>query len=240
MKSLFLVFLLFPSFIQSQNIIVDESYLDNSFWEFKSKLAICVFDKDAAVLKTLLSPKVQDCWDGYGYAGDEGYPLESFVRDYFSNKNSQEWNTLGNIIKYGFRREFDTIQYYQHVEYPRGKYYFRAPSYEENIRAAAYNGEEKIVILGEQIIVRDKPTLSANIIDRVSYGMYNYQAEETGCVHVTYSKYYNTAWVKIKLSNNEWGYVQHKYTSHFIDRSLVVAKIEGEWKIIVYMCHLDI
>jgi hypothetical protein len=233
-KGVILICILFFNHINSQSITNDESYLDNDFWEFKIQLANCTIKKDKEALKKLLYYKVLDCWDAYDCAGPEGCDKEQFINTFFNNKESKHWEILQKSIQIGFRKVTDTINY-KHINTKRDPVVFEAPSFSKhfkNIDAA------KVIIIAENLNLRAKPTLKSAVLAQISYDAYNCETDENGSITTYFGD--TMEWIKVSLNNGIRGYVSKKFTSAYLDRKIKVAKINGEWKMIMYRCNFNI
>ncbi|PQJ79150.1 hypothetical protein BTO18_08195 [Polaribacter porphyrae] len=226
--------ILFFNNINSQSISNDESYLDNDFWEFKIRLANCVIKKDKEALKNLLYDKVLDCWDAFDCAGPEGCNKEQFINTFFKTKKSKHWDILQKSIQIGFRKVVDTTNY-KHINIKRDTVVFEAPSFSKDF---VTNDASKVIILAENLNLRKNPTLKSTILTKISYGAYNCEIDENGSITTYFGD--KIEWIKISLNDGVTGYVSKKFTSAYLDRKIKVAKINGEWKIIMYLCNLNI
>jgi len=226
MKITSLLIMLLTSFWSfSQNPINDESYIDESFFDFKVRLEFAIIKKDKELLKKLMYDKILECWDSFDCAGYEGCDKNDFIDIYFKDSLSPHWKTLKNVVKFGFSRYKDTINY-KHIKEPRDSLIFQAPSY------SLKNGE--VMILAKDLNVREEPNNKSNILKTISYQPYSCELSDDG-----YVKIYDDSWIKLKFNVGTEGFVNQKYTSESIDRNLKVAKINGEWKIIEYFCKCE-
>ena len=87
-----------------------------------------------------------------------------------------------------------------------------------------------MVILASNLIVREKPSSNSTIIDNISYGLYEPVFDENDNV-ITVTSKDKIDWVKIKLPNENHGFVAKKYTSEYLFYTLVVSKVNGKWLI---------
>lgn len=173
-----------------------------------------------------MSDTILECWDSFNCAGYEGCDKNDFINIYFKDSLSPHWKTLKKVVKYGFSRYKDTTNY-KHIKQPRDTLIFKAPSYSLEI------GE--IMILAENLNVREQPNINSKVLKKISYNSYSCQVNDTG-----YVKIYNDSWIKLKFDDGTQGFVSENYTSEIIDRNLKVAKINGEWKIVEYFCQVNI
>lgn len=219
-----IIFIQLASF--AQNTISDNSYLDESFIEFKIKLENSILKKDSQKLEELLYDRILDCCDSFDCAGFDGCKKSDFIKIFFGDSNSLHWNKLKQIVRYGFLRMKDTVKY-KHIITSRDSLIFRAPFY--SLRP------KEVMILAENLNVRNEPSFNSRILSSVFFNKYICYTDENGL-----AKIYNDDWIKLKLPNDSYGFVLKEYTSEEVDRTLKVAKINGEWKIIEYFCDLNI
>ncbi len=228
MKYLLYITLLFIPFLSlSQHTIKDDSYLDESFIEFRVKLEYSILKKDKHLLKELVYDKVLECWDSFDCAGFEGCDKNDFMTIFFNDSLSSHWNMIKQVVRYGFKRESDTINYV-HISEPRDSLLFSAPTY-STIKVG------NIMILAEHLNVRKEPNTNSEVLKVIHYGTYPCHTNDSG-----YTKFYNADWIKLNFEDGTNGFVHWKFTSEKINRTLKIAKINGEWKIIQYLCELDI
>lgn len=223
----YLAFLFIPFISLSQHSIQDDSYLDQSFIEFKVKLEYSIYKKDKNLLKALLYDKVLDCWDSFDCAGFDGCDKNEFISTFFEDSLSPHWQMLKQVVRYGYSRRKDTTHYI-HITEPRDTLVFNAPSYSTPEAG-------KVMILAENLNVRKEPNSNSKILKTISYATYPCSTDESG-----YVKLYANNWIKLKFKDDTFGYVASQFTSETIDRDLKIAKINGEWKIIEYFCNMDI
>ncbi|MDO1501296.1 SH3 domain-containing protein [Winogradskyella maritima] len=216
MKKLVFVLFILPISFNISSQIKDESYLDIDFWEFKTKLSYAVLKKDKVLLELLLHEVVIDCWDAFDCAGKGGCGKKQFIEVFFNDNESDQWQILKSILRFGFKRKKDSLGYN-----------FSAPSYTVMDRS--------IVILAENLNIRKAPRLTAKVLGQISFSTVKCALDSEGNPII-----YNREWVKIILENGFEGYVMKQYTSSVIDRRLKVAKINGEWKIVEYYCLMNI
>ena len=208
--SLFLI-LNFPIYGQ----INDESFIDETFWDFKVTLENCVLNKDKKALKNKLNDNVIECWDAFDCAGKDGCDKNSFIDIFFKDSNSEHWNILKRIIRFGFKK----------IEDSKG-YYFVGPSYTEK--------DTLVIVLADSLNVRKEPSLQSKVLKTVSYGYYQCATDESGLPII-----FNDSWYKLIFENGEVGYISKEFTNKVIDRRLKVAKVHGVWKITEYYCIMD-
>ncbi len=208
----------------SAQIIKDDTHLDLDFFKFKNELLISVMEKDTTKLKSLLADRVFESNNGCGYPGCS---KEEFIEMYFKNQvNDDTWNDLLKIIRFGFARIEDQDT---KVGVPHEEIVFQGPSYHRKIKTG-----DEILILGENVNIREKPSLNGKIIKTSSFEIFNCDCNITTMKKSTYQKVDGIDWLEIKLGNGNYGYVSANLTSYNLIKELTIGKVNGEWKIVSY------
>ncbi|WP_408040884.1 SH3 domain-containing protein [Tenacibaculum amylolyticum] len=215
MKTLFFTSLFIISYLPIHGQINDESFTDETFWDFKVTLANCVLIKDRNALKNKLNDKVIECWDAFDCAGQGGCDKNNFMNIFFKDGNSKHWNILKQIIRFGFKKMEDSTGYY-----------FIGPSYTEK--------DLSIIVLANNLNVRNKPSIQSKVLKTISYGYYQCTTDESGLPII-----FNNSWYELIFENGETGYISKKFTTKAIDRQLKIAKVNGVWKITEYYCIME-
>ncbi|XLS28596.1 SH3 domain-containing protein [Flavobacteriaceae bacterium M23B6Z8] len=215
MKKYVLYFcLLFTAIIYAQEeLFHDETFKDKSFFEFTLTLKKAIQDKNPEVLKTILADSVEDGFGNCGYCAKS-----AFINNHFGpDQKNHWWNVLKSTIRFGFAR----------VE-KEGATYFQAPAWYQK-----YDSEKELVILGENVNVRKRASVKAEVIDQLSFTKaacfcgIEYTTEETYVASDGYQ------WVQITLPDGRKGYIVTDFSSlgDAYYKELSVEKIDGEWKI---------
>ncbi|WP_196893517.1 SH3 domain-containing protein [Aureivirga marina] len=218
MKIRLLVNLFFITTFTFGQKIQDDSYLDEAFFKFKNSLVQSIIDKDKVAFSTHLAEKVytpKDLCDS---------PIcrkEEVMNYFFSEGDDTFWKELLMLFRFGFLRqksEYSTI-----IEKVDENIVFKAPSFTKNLDI-----ENELLILGENVNIRSKPSLNSNIIKTVSYEIFKC---DCGLGKPITTKD-NIVWIEIKLGNGKVGYVAEKFTSSYYLKEIEIGKINGEWKIV--------
>jgi len=216
MKTIILIVLGFSIYSLNAQIIQDESYLEDDFWKFTARLGKCVAERDTVLLKSLLANRVYESKDG---CGNEGCTQESLINGYFSSNQSDSWNELGNILRFGFTRVVDGAS-------GKNKTAFQGPSYLKTLDQDKQLGE--LLILGENVNIRYSPSLKAKVIRQSTYEIFRYD----NLAKTIESD--DIKWVEIQLENGQKGYIASHLTTINFRKELTVGKIEGIWKIVSF------
>ena len=222
------IFILFALCIQfsNQGQFPADGNLDDDFQNFRTRLKICIEERDTILLSNLLYDRVLECWDAFDCAGEEGCLKNDFIRILFSDASSKEWETLNRLVEMGFQKTLDTVDY-QFLHQSRGINCFVSPPY---IVAPL-----KLYIITDNSKVYAAPSSKAQLLKTISCGNYTYQQDE-----YLNPKIYEDAWLKLFFEGGSWGFVEFKNASQSINRELRVSKINGEWKIIAYVCQMNL
>ena len=215
-KELFLIiFSLVSGIMFSQDVIVDESYMDDGFRQFKSKLACAVLSKDSLALISLLDHHIGN--------GMMDYYLD---REFF-DRNDHTWRRLDRVLKYGFH-----IGHGETKASLKDSLNFTAPSYLKAIHIQREAGENNIVILAKNLNVRAMPGIDSKIISKLSYQLAEPLFDEDfEIIEILRDE---IIWLKIQLPNDQVGFIAKKYTSEYQYDTLVVSKKAGVWKITAF------
>ncbi|WP_196887710.1 SH3 domain-containing protein [Aureivirga sp. CE67] len=216
MKTKLLLLLLMTFSISSfSQIIKDDSYLDTDFVKFKTSLMQSVISKDEAGFAKHLASKVlimKDVCDSPKCSKD------AVIQYFFSDDNNPQssWKSFFNTFRFGFMR----------VEENPKEFAFFAPSFKYNLES-----ESKLLILGENVNIRKKPSLNAKIIKKASYEEFEYNDDSNTFSESNINVNDGYLWLEVFLKNGEKGYVVAKLTSYYYDTQIKVEKINGQWKI---------
>lgn len=208
--------------VQSQ-LIYDESYLDASFWQFKSTLTSSIIARDTTQLKTMLADHVFDSEHGCGYPGCSPSQL---IKTYFSKPEATGWQEMTNILRFGMKRLTSPRRLEGEETWEAA---FQGPSYLSTI-----NNETEALILGESVNIRNKPGLKSQVIRQASYEKFTCDCSIETQTATTYQHIDGLTWLEIKWGKGQLGYVASKLTSYEKMRELTIAKIEGKWKIVSF------
>lgn len=201
--------------------------LQEAFFHFQARLGDCVAQKDTALLKELLYERVYECWDAFDCAGVEGCPKDDFVRILFADSNSREWHTLGLLLQTGFQAQLDTFEYPFLTDSADSRSYV-APPYTLAVGT--------LHILHDETPLYSHPDLHAITSKRLKSGVYTCRTDKQGRVQII-----NDQWVALHDPNSDKDlYVEVKHSSFAIDRELRVLRINGAWKIVAFLCQMDV
>lgn len=236
MKPLFILlitFLGYNSNIQAQAYILDESYKDESFLAFKLQLVQALLDKNVSDIKLLLSDDIIGQKDP-SFPGKKG-----FVYDFLKDKKStqQFCKEALKLISFGFREgkldDLEKERGYQKV--------FYAPSFHRDFDYCygSTKHSDKILVVGDNVNVREKPTSKSKVIAQVSFEVLKFQSpiEDPWQEDVrknTESLPKGKYWYAVKLKDGKIGYIIEDYVSdnYYID--LRIAKTKNGWKVVSY------
>ena len=226
-KSIFLLLILLPFHRSFGQLISDETYKDVSFWQFKQKLENAVYEKDTVKLKKLLADNIFESNDVCGHPGCN---KNEFIKYYYTGMKEANkddiWNELQSIIRFGFYQATDENLVHP---VPHDNTVYIAPSYLKTV-----NTDDEIIVLSQNVNIRELPNLQAKILKQASYEVFKCDCNVTTWKESTQQRNDGIDWLEIYLENNKTGYIAEKYTSYRIIKELKIAKVNGEWKIIWY------
>jgi len=223
MKYLLVFSFLLTGLTAQSQLIYDESYLDASFWRFKSNLTSSLIARDTAQLKTILADHVFDSEHGCDYPGCSPSQL---VKTYFAKPESRGWQEMIDILRFGMKRLTSPRRLEGEEAWEAA---FQGPSYLSTI-----NTETEALILGENVNIRNKPGLKSQVIRQASYEKFDCDCSIETQTATTYQNIDGLTWLEITWGKGQVGYVASKLTSYEKMRELTIAKIEGKWKIVSF------
>ena len=200
---------------------------ENSFQEFKVNLEKSVVQKDNEALKGLLYDRILDNWDSFDCAGWDGCEKEMFINMFFSDTTSPHWDMMTHLLQQGFYLAYDTLKY-EFIEDTIYGNIYTSPAYLE-VQSAL---PDTLIILNDSTALFQHPSLQSTIIRRINKGKYRFNIDVDEYPVIYDSK--NVEFLKLILKDGKQGYVELNRTSELIDRTLRVAMINGEWKIVEY------
>lgn len=204
-------------------LINDESYLDESFYKFKIKLENAVLNRDHEALSSMLADSINESANGCGYK----CPKKEFLDFLFPNKESDEWTSLLNHIRFGFKKKSTADNALDAVT--DTPYYFYAPSFNDEI-----NLETQLIILGENVNIREDAGTDKKVVAQLSYEIVRCNCSITNVTDDTYKYADGIDWIQVTLKNGVKGYVAANLTSQNISRDLVIINTATGWKITSY------
>lgn len=218
--------LLLVTALFAQHYVQDESYKDKSFVRFKVKLLQAILDRDTNQLFPLLADNV--------HLSDEecSFAPKSCFKDQFKLlpvKQHYIWDDLYRIVSQGFSQTKIKNNIYRLAE--KGDIVFQAPSY---LKRFDDNGSKYLLVLGQNVNVREKPSTGSKIIGQVSYQKLKYHDPAVSNSKSAFKVVDGKQWYEVILPNGKKGYIIEDYVSAAIDKELSVKKINGQWKIITY------
>jgi hypothetical protein len=169
-----------------------------------------VKDKDVAALMDFIQDDIKVSFGGaYGHSGFRKYwSLNSTEAN-----NSEVWQELNTILSLGgtFVDNDNFSMPYIFTKFPE-----------------EYDPFEYSAITGENVRMRDQPSLDGKILDALSYEIVKVTYDENPKNQTINGETY--PWVEIIRRNEQKGYVYGKFVRSPIDYRLNFTKINGEWK----------
>lgn len=174
------------------------------------RLQNVVKNKDVAGLMQFLHKDIKVSFGGdFGHSGFRNY----WKLNSTEVKNSQVWQELNSILSLGgtFVDSDNFSMPYTFTTFPE-----------------EYDPFEYSAITGENVRMRDKPSLDGKVLNALSYEIVKVQYDENPKMQTINGETY--PWVEIIRRNEEKGYVYGKFVRSPIDYRLNFTKINGEWK----------
>jgi hypothetical protein len=188
---------------------VDEASQDASFLEFREKLAEAIKNRDKDYILSILDPDIKN-----SFGGDGG--IEEFKSLWKLDESESElWNELLAVLTLGGA----------FGEYLGGTS-FEAP-YVSASWPDEYDAYEYMAIVGENVSVRLEPSLSATVIDALSYDIV--KRVYVLCSVLGEIKADGHTWMLIITPDGKAGFVSRKYLRSAIDYRAYFSKTDGKW-----------
>lgn len=207
-------------------LISDESYKDESFWKFRNELERCIIEKDTTELKKYLAERIHESNDGC-VDSIRGCTKDEFISYYFGHNNEEEvWDEMLKVIRFGFYQiESEDLNY----PVAHSKESYKAPSYLKNV-----NATKEVIILGQNVNIREHPSLKSRVIKQASFEKYRCDCNILTVKETTYQSSDGIDWLEIYLDQGKIGYVAEKYTSYSVIKEMQISRVKGKWKVIWY------
>ncbi len=186
---------------------IDEAATDPSFFLYRLRLIEAVASRDTSALYAALSPEIK-----ISFGGSVG--LEDFKREWEPDSSDSDlWSTLSEVLAGGGSMIGSSSDAW-----------FEAPYWTSEWRNINYDAFEYGVIIGEQVIVRSRPTTQSEAIEALSYDIVHVvdhypQTEEEG-----------VAFVKIELDGGLTGFVSSDFFRSPVGYRAGFRKVDGAWQ----------
>ena len=194
---------------------VDEAKKDASFYAFRERLLRAVRGRDERFILSILDPNIE-----LSFGGHRG--IKDF-KEMWLTKNSREdlWAELNAVLSLG--GAFVTSG---------GGKRFCAPytftNFPDDVDAFEY-----AAIIGNNVRVRARPSLSAPIISTLSYDIvradFYYDPNDPREEKDT------PGWVKITTPGGKQGYVAAKFIRNAVDYRACFRKVKGSWRMTAFI-----
>lgn len=216
------VFLLIAQMVRGQ-LVHDESHLDADFSRFKLELSSCVVTKDKDKFMTFLADSIrsggEDC-SSYGCSKEE------FMAIYFGEWEDDAWKELEVVMRYGFQRKED---HNKDIPVLHESLIFLAPSFQWK-----FDSDRYLLVTGENVNIRKTPSTKAAIVRQASWVLLECDCGVQSEQDSTFQQAEGKDWVEVRENGQVLGYVAREFTSVDIFKQLIVARVDGKWKIIEF------
>lgn len=190
---------------------VDEATKDKSFSAFRAKLIEAVKKRDKKYLLSVLDANIKN-----SFGGDGG--IEEFKEMWeIDSSKSKLWDELRVVLSNG-----GTFL---------DKKTFAAP-YSFNGFPEDLDAFEHQVIFGNNVNLRAKPNLSAEVVSNLSYNIVKVDYENSvsdGKPEPTY------LWLKVETLGGKKGFVSAEFVRSPIDYRAIFVKEKGKWKMSAFV-----
>ncbi len=190
---------------------IDEGKNDKSFDDFRVKLIKAIEKRDKKYLVSILDPNIK-----INFGGDTG--IKKFKEIWqIDNPDSELWSQLGTVAKNG-GLFLDKVNF-------TAPYTFKG--FPDDLDAFEYG-----VIFGNNVNLREKPDLSANVAAQLSYNIVKIDYEHsTG----NDGKDEKKLWLKVETLSGKKGFVSVEYVRSPIDYRAIFTKEKGKWKMTAFV-----
>ncbi len=224
MKFKVLLFLLFLLTFGLVNTIAQERYVrpvdegeqDASFSVFREKLIAAVKNHDKKYLLGIIDPKIKA-----SFGGDDG--IADFKKVWKINSpKSALWDELLVVLTNGgtFYKEAD-------VKNKQFSAPYTFTSFPEDLDAFEHS-----IIFGNNVNLRVKPDLSANVVAKLNYNVVKVDFENSIKSKENENNY---SWLKVETLGGKKGFVSAEYVRSPIDYRVFFEKKNGKWKMTAFV-----
>ena len=190
---------------------VDEGTKDKSFSVFRAKLIEAVKNRDKKYLLSILDPNIQA-----SFGGDAG--IADFKKMWkIDSSKSKLWDELRVVLSNG-----GTFS---------DKKTFAAP-YSFNGFPEDLDAFEHQMIFGNNVNLRAKPNLSAELVSNLSYNIVKVDYENSVSDGKTDATY---LWLKVETLGGKKGFVSAEFVRSPIDYRAIFVKEKGKWKMSAFV-----
>lgn len=185
---------------------VDEAAKEPTFFTFRARLIQAVQRRDATHLLSILSPKIENTFDGKS-------GLSGFKEIWKPERpQSEVWNELARILSLGgaFDKEGVFTAPYITAKWPEDQ-----------------DGFELGAIIGENVRVRAAPVITSSVMRMLSFDIVSVPDWQTN-----QARGEKRNWIKVKLSDGQTGYIAEEFIRSPIDYRVGFGKEDGRWVMI--------
>lgn len=193
---------------------VDEAKNDASFLAFRTKLIAAVKKQDKNFLLSVVDRNIKT-----GFGGNDG--IENFKKMWKLNgAKSEIWDELLTVLTNGgtFSTQGKNKSFYApalFTEFP------------EDLDAFEYQA-----IFGNNVNLRAKPDLKADVIAQLSYNIVKVDYQNSVKPTKNSEEY---SWLKIETLGGKKGFVNAQFVRSSIDYRAGFEKIRGSWKMTFFL-----
>ena len=213
----FIVFGFFSVFAQERFVRpVDEAKQDASFSLFREKLIDAVKKHDKKYLVSVLDPNIQA-----SFGGDEG--ISYFKKMWkIDSPKSELWDELLTVLTNG-----GTFYKEKGLKNKQFCAPYTFTTFPEDLDAFEYSA-----IFGNNVNLRAKPDLSANVITQLSYNVVKVDFENSILKKGAENDY---SWFKVETLGGKKGFVSAEFVRSPIAYRACFEKKKGIWKMTAFV-----
>ena len=189
---------------------IDEAGEDPSFVAFRKQLIDAVERKDRKFILSILDPNIRASFGGHD--GESGF-IELWD---FNSEETRFWKEFGVVIRNGgnwYRENGKRVRFL-------APYWYDA--FPQDVDAF-----EHMVVFGERVNLRDKPSLNSKVITQLSYNVV--KVEESTLDGEDGVK---GDWYRVKTLGGKAGWISGDYIRSPIDHRAGFEKKNGQWKMV--------
>jgi len=196
----------------------DDARSDASFLAFRTKLIAAAERKDANAILAIVDPNIKN-----GFGGEDG--IAKFRRGWkLTNKNSEFWKEFLPVIKNGggFSKEGNNTKMFV------APYTFS--DWPDDLDVFEYH-----VIFGNNVNLRDRPSMEGKVIGSLSYNVVKMGEGSTTRRTGPGEFDLESDWFNVKTLGGKEGFVKAEFVRSGIDYRAGFEKKRGVWKMTFFL-----
>jgi hypothetical protein len=216
---------------QSNPFLLAEPQNDVSFTAFKKQLAVAIEKRDTNLLKPLLADSILESRNGLCRYCDKAKFISISCRKNEKLPYSNEfWEQAERLVKLGFTKSTENNPDYYANIVKTGEHLI-SPPYDY------HNSLDSVLVLEKGIFIRKEPLKTSKVVTIVNHTVLptvNSDDADDLYDYTIYNQDEEISYIRVRLKNNETGYLDASYTSQAIYKQITIAKQNGQWKIVSF------